>query len=104
MGRSGVAKTFGSEVMMWTGPWTYQVTATYANGSRGSAVGSYTYPEPETPKGLTARQTARNTVMLSWQPVQNAAYYVVSGPPSTASMGSLYLVRNSFRNGFSPGR
>ena len=75
-----------SEVMMWTGPWTYQVTANYANGSRGSTMGSYTYPEPETPKGLTARQTARNTVVFAWQPVQNAAYYVVSGPPSNTAI------------------
>lgn len=68
------------------GTWTYQVTAIYADGSRGVATGSYVYPDPETPKGLTAQQTAKNTVMLSWQPVNGASYYAVSGPPTNTAI------------------
>jgi len=81
-----LSTTRWSEVMMWPGPWTYQVTAVFADGRRGSTLGSYTYLEPEAPKGLTAHQSARNTVVLTWQPVQDAAYYVVAGPPSNVAI------------------
>ena len=70
---------------MWTGPWTFQVTAVYADGLRGSASAQYNYPEPETPKGLKARQIGKNTVLLSWQPVSGSSYYAVSGPPTNTA-------------------
>ncbi len=67
--------------LMSSGLWTYQVTAIYADGRRGSAIANYAYPEPETPKGFKAVQTEKNTVVLSWQAVPGAASYTVGGPP-----------------------
>jgi hypothetical protein len=75
-----------TDPLMGTGSWTYQVSAIYPDGRRGSALGSYNYPEPETPKGLKALQVARNTVLLTWQPVDGASYYVVAGPPSNIAI------------------
>jgi hypothetical protein len=71
---------------MWSGDWTYQVTAIYADGSRGSASTSYTYPEPQMPQGFKAVQVAKDTVMLTWQPVRGASYYIVGGPPSNVAI------------------
>ena len=48
--------------------------------------GDYVYVEPEMPKGLKAVQTAKNTVVLTWQPVQYTSYHVVSGPPTNTAI------------------
>jgi hypothetical protein len=72
--------------LVWPGTWRYQVTAIYADGRRGSAYVDYVYVEPEMPTGLKAAQTAKNTVVLTWQPAQYASYYVVSGPPTNTAV------------------
>ena len=72
--------------LVWSGAWTYQVTAIYADGRRGSASTTYTYPEPEMPQGLKAVQVARDTVVVTWQRVPGASYYTVGGPPSNAAI------------------
>jgi len=72
--------------LMWPGSWTYQVTAIYADGRRGSATATYNYPEPEIPQGFKAIQVARDTVVLSWQPVRGASSYAVGGPPSNIAV------------------
>jgi hypothetical protein len=72
--------------LMWSGDWTYQVTAIYTDGRRGSASSSYTYPEPQAPQGFKAVQVGKDTVLLRWQPVRGASYYVVGGPPSNVAI------------------
>jgi hypothetical protein len=41
-------------------------------------------PVPINPAGFTAAQTAPGQVLLSWQPVSSASYYVLFGPGVTA--------------------
>lgn len=89
--------------LMWSGAWTYQVTAIYADGSRGSASASYTYPEPEMPQGFKALQVARDTVVLTWQPVPGASYYTVGGPPSNVAIRVDTTTTRLTRVGVPPG-
>jgi hypothetical protein len=78
--------TSWDDLVQWTGTWIYRVTALSPNNAQGFADASYLYPEPEIPAGFTAVQTGEGTVALSWQPVPNASYYVVAGPPTNQAM------------------
>ena len=78
--------TSWNDLVQWTGTWIYRVTALYPNNAQGSADASYLYPEPQIPAGFKAEQTAEGTVTLTWQPVANASYYVVAGPPTNQAM------------------
>lgn len=75
-----------ADVMMWPGPWYYQVTAVYADGLRGSAIGQYNYPEPQTPKNFKAQQVDKDKVLLTWDSVSGAAWYAFSGPPGNTAI------------------
>lgn len=89
--------------LMWPGTWTYQVTAIYADGRRGSASVTYTYPEPEVPKGFTAEQVAKDTVVLTWQRVRGASYYMVGGPPDNVAIRVDTTTTRLTRVGVRPG-
>lgn len=78
--------TSWDDLVQWTGTWIYRVTALYPNSAQGFADASYLYPEPQIPVGFKAEQTGEGTVALTWQPVANASYYVVAGPPTNQAM------------------
>ena len=78
--------TSWDDLVRWSGTWVYRVTALYPNNSPGFVDVSYLYPEPQTPAGFKAEQTGEGTVTLSWQPVPNASYYVLGGPPTNQGM------------------
>ena len=84
--RLPASTTVWTDLVQWTGPWMYRVTAFFPDGSEKFADAGYTYPEPQTPTGFTAVQTAPGTVTLSWQPVANASYYVLAGPPGNTAI------------------
>lgn len=75
-----------NDPVQWSGTWVYRVTALYPNNAPGFVDVSYQYPEPQIPAGFKAEQTGEGTVTLSWQPVANASYYVLAGPPTNQSM------------------
>ena len=60
--------------------YTYVMRAKQADGREGSATISFTTPPVVNPSGLKAAQTDNGAVELTWQPVTEAAYYVVFGP------------------------
>ncbi|MCY7380636.1 MAG: hypothetical protein LH467_15015, partial [Gemmatimonadaceae bacterium] len=68
--------------VMWSGVWMYKVMAMYADGRRGSAQRSYTYAGPTIPTGFKAVQVGRDSVVLTWNKVSGASYYLVGGPPT----------------------
>ena len=75
-----------TDVVQSTAPWVYRVTATFPDGSKHYTDATYTYPKPQAPSGFSARQTGPGTVTLSWQPVPNASYYLVGGPPGNTAI------------------
>lgn len=78
--------TSWDDLVQWTGTWIYRVAALYPNNAQGFTDVSYLYPEPQIPVGFKAEQTGEGTVALAWQPVPNASYYVVAGPPANQAM------------------
>ncbi len=78
--------TSWDDLVQWSGTWIYRVTAIYPNNAPGFVDVSYLYPEPQIPAGFKAVQTGEGIVTLSWQPVPNASYYVVGGPPTNQAM------------------
>ena len=80
------SSTSWTDLVQSTGPWMYRVTAIFPDGSQQSADARYLYPEPQAPTGFRATQTAPGVVTLSWQPVPNASYYVVGGPPGNTAI------------------
>lgn len=80
------SSTGWTDLVQWTGPWLYRVTATFPDGSQQYTDARYVYPEPQAPTGFTAQQTAPGTVTLSWQPVRDASYYLLGGPPGNTAI------------------
>lgn len=68
-----------------SGTWIYRISTVYVDGRVGYVDVPYIYPDPEAPIGFSAKQLRGDTVMLSWQPVKNASYYAVAGPPANTS-------------------
>lgn len=64
--------------------YSYRIDAVYPDGSIGSTEIQFTTPPAVNPGGLTAQLSAPGQVLLSWQPVVGAAYYVVFGPGSAS--------------------
>jgi hypothetical protein len=65
--------------------YTYHIEAVYPDGSIGSTDVQFTTPPTVNPTGLTAQLSAPGQVLLSWQPVNGAAYYRVIGSGSASS-------------------
>lgn len=63
--------------------YTYTVRAIQADGREGKTDVLFTTPPAVNPSGFTARQTGDGQVQLSWQPVNDASYYVLLGPGSS---------------------
>jgi len=60
--------------------YDYVVRATQADGREGTGTVSFTTPPAVNPTGFKAEQIEAGAIELSWQPVADAAYYVVFGP------------------------
>ncbi len=67
-------------MMQWPGIYVFALSATYADGSVGSAMLEWTRPDPVNPASLTAAQTGDGTVQLTWPAVHHVGYYLLWGP------------------------
>jgi hypothetical protein len=67
------------------GAYVYRVTVHFADGRQGYNDKLYTRPEPVSPSGFTAVQQPNGGVLISWQPVPSAVYYVLEEPATRAS-------------------
>jgi hypothetical protein len=63
-----------------TTTYTYQVRATAADGTFGTASFDYQPPAPIDPVQFTALQIGDGSVDLSWTPVGGVSKYLISGP------------------------
>lgn len=70
------------------GTWIYYISALYADGRRGTSYlnPTFTYAPPVAPTQFQATQVGRDTVVLTWQPVKGASYYVFGGPPGNTAI------------------
>lgn len=67
------------------GAYVYRVTVRFLDGRTGFNEKQYTRPDPVSPAGFTAVQQSNAAVVLSWQSVPSAAYYILEEPASHTS-------------------
>jgi microsomal dipeptidase-like Zn-dependent dipeptidase len=60
--------------------YTWTVRAIQSDGREGSATVTFTTPPAVNPAGFMAKQTGDGQVQLSWLPVDDASFYMLSGP------------------------
>jgi hypothetical protein len=78
------------------GVYVFSLSATYADGSVGTAQYEWTRPDPFNPANLAVRQVGPGEIELSWTTVGSAAYYLVWGhglADATRVPGNTYSVR-----------
>ncbi|HEX7546476.1 MAG TPA: fibronectin type III domain-containing protein [Gemmatimonadaceae bacterium] len=63
--------------------YTYMVDAIYPDGREAYTEVPFTTPPAVNPSGFSAKQTGDGQVLLAWQSVTGASYYVVFGPGSS---------------------
>ena len=64
-------------------PYTWVVTAIYSDGRTGTTPVSYTTPQADNPKIVSAKQIGAGKVQISWDYVMGPTHYVVFGPGSS---------------------
>ncbi|HYN81927.1 MAG TPA: hypothetical protein VES88_10530 [Gemmatimonadaceae bacterium] len=90
LGKSGVPQIVHTATGVRHGNQEWAVASYYDPGPVSTPAAAFprvtlnvSPPVPVNPSGLAAVQTATGQVRLSWQPVDDVSYYMVTGPGST---------------------
>ena len=84
-------------MLQWSGVYVFALSASYADGSVGTAQMEWTRPEPSDPTSFTATQAGAGTVQLNWSAVPDASYYLLWGPglaDATKTTSTTHTVTN----------